>query len=620
MTAQLVSQFDLWRPSYGGAVVTVYKAGTSTKATLYANEAKTSTLSNPQTLTSKAENGVNYGRFAQPVYVDEAYWLEVDNAENTGIERQALTTLNGQDASSSLVTATGGSEANTLANIVGRFVHVGDFGTLTSSSASTNTTILAAAIGAVASRGGGWVLLPEGTIPFTTLQLPEGVKLRGHGRGVTILQSEEGGTDIIRFDGDRCGLIGLTLDGVAKSGQSVGVRIYGRDESRFADCEIKRFATGVYAKGARRTTAHEFYVDDCDAGLRLRGDTNSSGSTAGDVFRGLNYFVGKISNCTDFGVRMENVDTDVISNLFHGVVFDTNVDAIRLRASRHLEFHNCLWENQTGKNIDIDNDDDDEIGSISVTVVGGYMSGGEVQVSGLSQDIIFDRVQLDGVTFDMDTPLYPVLLRDCVEDGNTVISGDGTMLVRSFSTNKGATTGVTTDNAATKAWGLILSPGEIVGIRATCIGNQRNGAQRSLYVIEAGAYRPGSTLDYDAQSTNFNAGETITGAESGATAVIQADSDSGTSGTLTLRSIVGDFIDNEIISGSQGGSATTNGTVVDQDVTISGITANAHISYETDANWNAEVQANGSEIEVQVTGNTGQTVDWVCEVEIIRNG
>jgi hypothetical protein len=69
------------------------------------------------------------------------------------------------------------------------------------------------------------------------------------------------------------------------------------------------------------------------------------------------------------------------------------------------------------------------------------------------------------------------------------------------------------------------------------------------------------TLAYDAQTSNFAVGEQITGGTSGATAIVLEDSDSGTTGTLTLGSVVGTFEDNEVITGSLGGAAVINGTL-----------------------------------------------------------
>lgn len=71
------------------------------------------------------------------------------------------------------------------------------------------------------------------------------------------------------------------------------------------------------------------------------------------------------------------------------------------------------------------------------------------------------------------------------------------------------------------------------------------------------------TLNYDNQSADFTAGKKITGGTSGATAVIVSDSDGGTTGTLTLRDVVGVFADNEEITDDNGtpGTADVNGTL-----------------------------------------------------------
>ncbi len=70
-------------------------------------------------------------------------------------------------------------------------------------------------------------------------------------------------------------------------------------------------------------------------------------------------------------------------------------------------------------------------------------------------------------------------------------------------------------------------------------------------------------LAYDAQSANFTVGAILTGGTSGATALITADTDAGSTGTLELRSISGTFQNDETITDDNGspGSATSNGTV-----------------------------------------------------------
>ena len=70
-----------------------------------------------------------------------------------------------------------------------------------------------------------------------------------------------------------------------------------------------------------------------------------------------------------------------------------------------------------------------------------------------------------------------------------------------------------------------------------------------------------STLAYDAQSANFTAGLVLTGGTSGATAIIVIDDDAGTTGILTIRKITGTFQNDETITDSGSGSATSNGTI-----------------------------------------------------------
>lgn len=74
-------------------------------------------------------------------------------------------------------------------------------------------------------------------------------------------------------------------------------------------------------------------------------------------------------------------------------------------------------------------------------------------------------------------------------------------------------------------------------------------------------------LDYDGQSSNwvYNKGNdptksVVVGSTSGATGQIEYDYDAGTTGTLYLTGVVGNFLDNEAITCSTGGAALVNGT------------------------------------------------------------
>lgn len=73
--------------------------------------------------------------------------------------------------------------------------------------------------------------------------------------------------------------------------------------------------------------------------------------------------------------------------------------------------------------------------------------------------------------------------------------------------------------------------------------------------------QPVNRLNFDAQTVNFVVGGTLTGGTSGATATIVDQVDNGATGFLILGATTGTFQDNEIITGSLGGSATADGVV-----------------------------------------------------------
>jgi len=102
----------------------------------------------------------------------------------------------------------------------------------------------------------------------------------------------------------------------------------------------------------------------------------------------------------------------------------------------------------------------------------------------------------------------------------------------------------------------------------TVAGSNAGGAayyNNYIYVFGTGSSKndvsrvgPLNTLPYDGQSGNFTVGLTVTGGTSGATGIVTADVDAGTTGTLTLSNISGLFVDNETITDTGTGSATVN--------------------------------------------------------------
>jgi len=79
------------------------------------------------------------------------------------------------------------------------------------------------------------------------------------------------------------------------------------------------------------------------------------------------------------------------------------------------------------------------------------------------------------------------------------------------------------------------------------------------------------TLDYDAETGTFTNGLTITGGTSGATGVLVALTDDGTTGTLYMNNVSGTFQDNETITDSSTGSADADGTTSTYYAAITGV-------------------------------------------------
>jgi len=106
------------------------------------------------------------------------------------------------------------------------------------------------------------------------------------------------------------------------------------------------------------------------------------------------------------------------------------------------------------------------------------------------------------------------------------------------------------DNSTQLAVGVIASNPQTVSVLASAGHTLRVRLRRSKGI-----------LLYQSQTANFGVGNILAGETSGATAVIGADTDNGTSGSLTLENIVGVFVDGEIIVDDEGGSANANGSV-----------------------------------------------------------
>lgn len=611
----LISEFDVWRPNYDGGTVAIYRAGTTTPAAVFTDLACTIAAANPQTLVTESRNGVPCGKFQVSLYTNVAYETRYASVDETGVQVPPLTTLEGEDVSDSTVTATGASVANTLADVVARTVYALDHGTL-GPSAATNTTTLNNAIGVAAGLGGGEVIVPAGTYPFTQLTFGAGVELVGQGRSVTVLQSQTA-DKVITLTGDRAGFKRITIDGVNNTAGGIGVFSKANDEILLQDAAVIRFETGLWFKGGRRLRKRDFTIDACGRGCRWVGDSDAGGGGNGDQFTDAQWIGGRVTNCTISGLELEYEGRPCRGNSLIGVGFESNTGTALKIQGAQLTRADCWFDGNT-KNLDINDDltstanNDNFVDGF--VLANGRMNGGALAVAGTALNVLFDRIDFSGVAVTLTTPTAPIIVRDCIEDAAVTIAGTGTKWERSRSIDSGTTFGITTDATVTKAWEIALDPGQRVVALAKVIGNQQNGSNSGEYLIAVSAKRAGATLAYDAQTANFTVGAIVTGAVSGCTARIIGDSDSGATGTLTVRSIVkganGFFVDNEALSDGSGGTATANGTLSVPVVTLLGTSTHLRTDREDVAGWNADFVANGPALEIQVTGAASTTVEW----------
>jgi hypothetical protein len=565
--AQRVEEFDTWQPGYGGASVEVVRANTTTRVALYLDSGLTLPADNPQILESQDSDGVYYGKFSQPVYTNEPYSLIIDGTDQTGIVRPPVTDLSDEPAGYATSQTARSLRERRLLDRFDDDIRAEDFGEIGTSSA-TNTATLNAAIGAAAGQGGGRVLLPAVSITITTLILSAGVVLVGAGRGVTTLVSQEGQA-VITTSGEGAGLEHLTLDGVTLVSGSIGFYAESMDRRILNDVEIKRFDTGLKALGGTKNTWKDLFVTNCATGADLDGDTDPGGGGTGDEWASNEWSGGVVSQCTVAGVKMNFVDTYVRHNTLRQIGLESNTGiALQINGARFTRAENCWW---AGNATNLDVADDSDVSLVLQNTVkglyisGGYMNAGTVNFDGTCLDVEFRGMDLVDVDFVLSLPDNPIVLRDCFEDAQVTIAGDTDKFTRVSSFNENEAAGVTTDANAITGWSYGLDPGELLQVEAKVLANQRDGIDAGSYHISTVVRRPGATLNYDNQTGNFTVGTLLTGATSGATARIVADSDAGAAGTLTLRDIVGVFEDNEIIADSASGSAQANGNVTGQD-------------------------------------------------------
>lgn len=621
MTTIRIAEFDTWRAGYGLDSVSIVAPNTETLLSIFTDEALTQAAANPQTLVERLDGGTSYGKFQFPLYVGAPYQLLIDSIDRTGIQRPGLTSFDGEDASEAEVTVTGGTEEVALEDILARRIDVRDFGEFIivggpGASSSTNNATLVNAIDAAASLGAGYVELPAGTYAVTAFTIPEGVVLRGVGRGVTVLQSTNAG-NVATLSGDRAGFTRMTLDGVSLVALSVGVLAVNIDQIVLDDAEVKRFETGIYRKGGVLSEWRQFFLSNCVTGYKCHGDNASS---LGGAIRFNRWDGGLVELCTTAGIELKNVDSSCDHNDLLGISFDTNTGtAVKIIGARATRLQDCLWSGNTA-NLSVQDGSPLTANNsvVGLEVIGGEVDGGTLTFADTYRAISFRRVTMNNPVITISAPGQNIVVEDC-DVSNPTISGVPTCWLYHQANDRGASLLVTSDNTAHKAWGITLKSGQKVYLEGKVVGRQRNGINTGFYHVAVSAGRVGASLAYDTQSANFTVGQVLTGATSGATARITADSDSGTTGTLTIQDIVGTFVDNEIITDPLGGSALANGAISESNAALIGTVTAIRAAQETNANWNATFAANGAQIELQVTGDTAQTVEWSSDVDVTQD-
>jgi len=618
-----IPDFDTWRPGYANASVEVRLYGTTTLATLYADPEKTTTLSNPVRLNGFTdETGQSYGRWTQPVYVDEAIQLHINATATTGRQGRVLETLADEDASDALVTTASGSEARSLADALDRFIDVLAFGDLDEDAgAAANTTVLNAAIGIAAGRGGAEVHLPPGHYAHNPISLPEGVVLVGSARDATELMCQDA-EGVWVISGERAGFRHIKLSGLTATAGSIGVSAIGVDTIIIDDVKIASFETGLRLKGGQHCNWRDFSISACSTGADLRGDVDSGNGSTGSMLGGIIWQGGTVSDNVSFGVIVRCVDRLVENIRLEGVHFDTNAGpAFKNAGGREVRLVNCSFDGNIAALAIEDGADLSQTAINTVrhfTMEGGYISQGSAAFNGTCQDVVFRDVYFEGVAISLAVPTNPILLTDCRTDATTTISGSQTKIFRQRTVDLGVqVAGVTTDASATTAWQLDLEPGQTVLIEAKAVARRRDGTETGVFWIAAAVTRGGAVLNYSGRTGAYTKGLIVRGQTSNATARIVDKSESGTDGTLTLRDIVGTFLNGEIIADTSTGSATISGSISSptaalddvgiEEIRPKGPTTTAYV---------LAIDASAGAARVRVTGASSNTVEWAVEVTL----
>lgn len=305
----------------GGAYVTVYISGTTTKATLYVGPSSTMQAAQNPTRTD------GYGRF---------YFYAEPGVYDITISGSGITTYT---ISEVRIFSDSGAAYNVL--------HYG----ASTESGNDDTSSIQAAVDAAGADGGGQVLLPPGmyhTTDAITVSSDD-VAIVGSGIGATTMRpaNADTGFSCIILDGvSRCLVTGLTIKNYLAPGATEvdGVQILGGDHNVIRACSIDSCDNAGVSVGydwvayfAQSTPEKMIPKASIDGGYHVISDniiTNSQDGYGVEIMRGDNIMVSNniIENTESYAVRVVGaydsiINSNIISGCHSGVAFQSYGDA-----------------------------------------------------------------------------------------------------------------------------------------------------------------------------------------------------------------------------------------------------------------------------------------------------
>lgn len=626
-TSVLVFQFDQWREGYAGAVVSVFIEGTSTLATLYTDPGLTTLAANPQTLITKTIGLRTAGKFPVSIYTASSYYVKINNAEQSGVFYPGLRALNNVDAGNALTTSQKGGVPRTLISRAGDFNNVRDFGNFsTTGSPIENTATLVAAIGVAAGENGDEVLLPPGVYPINAFNIPAGVRLTGQIAGATVLQSVQASA-IITITGDGVSLKDFTLDGVNLNPGSVG--IYSRNNAKLSirDVVVKRMATGVKLVGGMNHVYSGFTVTNCTTGVDLRGDSNVNVDNLGGPLRGLQWTGGEISLNSSAGLIAEYIDQPIEMLEFRGLNFINNVgqQAVQLNGTTNVRFVNCNFELNTFSHLITKDVGTQPFSNTEFNAC--RFNASAMSIGGTALDTRFERCEIQTVAITANNPSQQIIMLDCTIDAKTTFLTNPEKISFWETTQDGILKGQTLPAVSTGSivWKRQLNPGEVITLLVNASAVQENLPQSYSMQVTGSALQRAATLLYSGASNAVTAGNIITGSQSGATAMVQANAPSTT--TWSLIRVSGTFINGEpVVETTPAGLAATgngnvNGSISFQNtvlfaagVTKSLVMADPTTGGPTTAGWDMDITTAARTLQLKISGPSTGIVDWSVRV------